>query len=150
MNLKKFKSIKKAVPRDGSPSETNYNTLASASLTTPKDYLSNIWHIYEKCMAYIPETYAIHLKDFTKRGIGFVVDKLLDFQLEMSEEEQPELWSVYFLNTKTHIAIIATRGSLGDFLPEDGSFINGIMVKDNLTEDSARSLAEELQGKVKP
>ena len=62
----------------------------------------------------------------------------------LEEDEIVDDWSVYILNTKTHVAVVAAKGEVGSMIPEDGSFISGALVGQNLSEEGAKELIERI------
>jgi hypothetical protein len=69
------------------------------------------------------------------------IEVLIDWtgKLENAPED-PKDWSVWFINTRTHIMVIAARESyenLQELIPEDGSFISGVRVQSGMDEAEA-------------
>lgn len=99
----------------------------------------------------------INLKGVVSKALTQVIAKLIILKMRIAgeefeefEQEDPRCWSVYLLNTKTHFAVVAAREDITEMIPDDGSFISGIILYNGLTEGAARVKVTELEGKLGP
>ena len=111
-------------------------------------------------MPYIDKMYGIYLGDLSgklfemkdlRKSVSNLLDRTIDKLIEMQiryfdeqEETVARNWSIWLINTSTHIAIIASQEDLGESIPEDGSFISGIRIEGGLTESVAKVRVNEL------
>jgi len=82
-------------------------------------------------------------------AIGFLID--CKGKLENDKGGGVPDWGVWFINTKTHLMVIAARENhenLSNLIPDDGSFISGIMVAGGLGEDAATIMVNELSENI--
>lgn len=85
-----------------------------------------------------------------------IVRNALEYVLELidnTEEKKPQNdWSVYIINTTDSYVIMAAREDF-DAIPDDGSFIGGVVICTGMTEESAhrraKLLSETLRGSEK-
>lgn len=111
-------------------------------------------------MAYIEKKHAIHFGDLSakfgemkdvRKQMSILLDKTIEKLIELQvsyfdeiEKSTKRDWSVWLINTKSHIAIIASQDDLSMSIPEDGSFLSGICIQKGLDEKSARLRVDEL------
>ena len=133
-----------------SPTSLNAQKLTKRWFAYPAIYFENIWHIFERLIGYIGKMRRINFKSFATQALEFAIEKLIEAQLVLNPEPEDKSWSVFVLNTKTHLAVVASPGRLDEVIPDDGSFINGACVYSGLSEEAARVKVTELGQKIGP
>lgn len=88
-------------------------------------------------------------KNTLDRVFEYAIEFLIDCKgkVENQGDNRDDDWGVWFINTKTHLMVIAAREhheNLSNLIPDDGSFISGIMVAGGLGEDAATTMVSEL------
>jgi len=64
---------------------------------------------------------------------------------EEAEETPSEFsWSVYILNGKDSIQIVAAEHDIDKMIPEDGTFRSGVLIRSGMDEHTARALVDKL------
>jgi len=107
------------------------------------------------------------IKEALEEILDQTIDKLIELQLNISDnpeklvqnslismqKENAELqesnWSIWMMSTTTHFAVVACQDSIGGIIPEDGTFISGILIQSGLTEEMAMDKIDEFGVKAK-
>lgn len=91
--------------------------------------------------------------DVFKNALEMVFEYAIEFLIDCKGKLENDKgggvpdWGVWFINTKTHLMVVAAREhreNLSNLIPDDGSFISGVMVAGGLGEDAATIMVNEL------
>lgn len=102
------------------------------------------------------------IKEVIEEILDNTIDKLIELQLNISddpaklihdipisviqesEESVRENWSIWMIATSTHFAIVASQDGIDEVIPEDGSFISGILIQSGLSEEMAKKRIDDI------
>ncbi len=76
--------------------------------------------------------------------LEYCMDTDEDSYLSLPKDEPKSNWEVWLLNTKTHLAVIASKEGLDDVIPDDGTFLSGMLICSGLSEADAKDKVDEL------
>lgn len=102
------------------------------------------------------------IKEVLEEILDNTIDKLIELQLNISDdptqlmqdipvsviqeskESVHENWSIWMIATSTHFAIVASQDGIDEVIPEDGSFISGMIIQSGLSEEMAKKRIDDI------
>ncbi len=94
-------------------------------------------------MSIIREFKSAFLKAFVETIIKNYGDQPNQSQIKKIMLEDKS-WSIWVLETKEGVQLLSVQGYIDDAVPEDGSFICAFQLSNNLTEEQADQMMEQI------